>query len=125
MITSRTAALSSTTSVVRGIRASPTAAAGGSSSRPGDSTQTGSTRRAPSPPRGLEVSSNSPPSRFADRRQSESPTPGPVLPGPVWFFLKTYAILFVIMWIRWTFPRLRFDQLMTFCWVLLIPLAIF
>jgi NADH-quinone oxidoreductase subunit H len=49
---------------------------------------------------------------------------GPLLPGPVWFFLKTYGVLFVMMWIRWTFPRLRFDQLMTFCWSLLIPLAI-
>ena len=49
---------------------------------------------------------------------------GPILPGPVWFFLKTYALIFVMMWIRWTFPRLRFDQLMTFCWTVLIPLSI-
>lgn len=49
---------------------------------------------------------------------------GPVLPGPVWFFLKSYAVIFVMMWIRWTFPRLRFDQLMTFCWTVLIPLSI-
>ena len=49
---------------------------------------------------------------------------GPVLPGPVWFFLKTYALIFVMMWVRWTFPRLRFDQLMTFCWAVLIPLSI-
>lgn len=49
---------------------------------------------------------------------------GPVLPGPVWFFLKTYAVIFVMMWVRWTFPRLRFDQLMTFCWAVLIPLSI-
>ena len=49
---------------------------------------------------------------------------GPILPGPVWFFLKTYAIIFVMMWVRWTFPRLRFDQLMTFCWAVLIPLSI-
>ncbi len=49
---------------------------------------------------------------------------GPVLPGPVWFFLKSYLIIFVMMWIRWTFPRLRFDQLMTFCWKVLIPFSI-
>lgn len=49
---------------------------------------------------------------------------GPLLPGPLWFFLKVYALLFTIMWIRWTYPRLRFDQLMTFCWVVLIPLSI-
>ncbi len=49
---------------------------------------------------------------------------GPLLPGPVWFFLKSYALIFAMMWIRWTFPRLRFDQLMTFCWGILIPLSI-
>lgn len=49
---------------------------------------------------------------------------GPLLPGPVWFFLKTYAIMSLIMWIRWTYPRLRFDQLMSFCWMVLTPLAI-
>ncbi|MCA9002625.1 MAG: NADH-quinone oxidoreductase subunit H, partial [Planctomycetes bacterium] len=49
---------------------------------------------------------------------------GPVLPGPVWFFLKSYAIIFVMMWVRWTFPRLRFDQLLTFCWKVLIPFSI-
>lgn len=49
---------------------------------------------------------------------------GPLLPGPAWFFLKSYALIFVMMWVRWTFPRLRFDQLMTFCWTVLIPLSI-
>lgn len=49
---------------------------------------------------------------------------GPVLPGFVWFFLKVYALIFVMMWFRWTFPRLRFDQLMNFAWGVLIPLAI-
>jgi len=49
---------------------------------------------------------------------------GPLLPGPVWFFLKTYGIVFAMIWIRWTFPRLRFDQLMSFCWMVLIPLSI-
>lgn len=49
---------------------------------------------------------------------------GPLLPGPVWFFLKVYALVFLTMWVRWTFPRLRFDQLMSFCWTILTPLAI-
>ena len=49
---------------------------------------------------------------------------GPLLPGPVWLLLKAYAVIFVMMWMRWTFPRLRFDQLMTFAWKLMIPLAL-
>ncbi len=49
---------------------------------------------------------------------------GPVLPGPAWFFLKTYFLVFCMMWIRWTYPRLRFDQLMTFAWGILVPLSI-
>ena len=49
---------------------------------------------------------------------------GPLLPGIVWFLIKVYAIVFVIMWIRWTFPRLRSDQLMAFAWKVLIPFAI-
>src|SRR3989338_8337196 len=44
--------------------------------------------------------------------------------GPLWFLLKTYAIVFVVMWIRWTFPRLRSDQLMALAWKVLIPLAL-
>lgn len=49
---------------------------------------------------------------------------GPLLPGPVWFLIKVYGIVFVIMWIRWTFPRLRSDQLMAFAWKVLIPFAV-
>lgn len=49
---------------------------------------------------------------------------GPVLPPVVWFFIKTYAIVFIIIWVRWTFPRLRPDQLMNFCWKFLTPLAL-
>jgi NADH-quinone oxidoreductase subunit H len=48
---------------------------------------------------------------------------GPVLPGLVWFFIKTYLLVFVILWFRWTFPRVRFDQLLNFSWKLLIPLS--
>jgi NADH-quinone oxidoreductase subunit H len=49
---------------------------------------------------------------------------GPVLPGPVWLLLKAYAVIFLMIWARWTFPRLRFDQLMSFAWKLLIPIAL-
>jgi NADH-quinone oxidoreductase subunit H len=48
---------------------------------------------------------------------------GPFLPGVVWFLLKVYAVIFLMMWFRWTFPRVRFDQLITFAWKILIPLA--
>ena len=46
------------------------------------------------------------------------------LMGCINFILKGCVGVTVMMWIRWTFPRLRFDQLMTFCWTVLIPLAI-
>jgi NADH-quinone oxidoreductase subunit H len=49
---------------------------------------------------------------------------GPLLPPIVWFLLKTYAVVFVLMWIRWTFPRLRVDHLMELSWKVLIPLAL-
>ncbi len=49
---------------------------------------------------------------------------GEWLPGPVWLLLKAYALVVVMMWMRWTFPRLRFDQLMSFAWKLLIPVAL-
>jgi NADH-quinone oxidoreductase subunit H len=46
------------------------------------------------------------------------------MPGVVWFLLKTYFLIFIIMWVRWTFPRLRFDQLMNFSWKVMIPLSL-
>ena len=49
---------------------------------------------------------------------------GPLLPGFVWFFIKVYGLILVMMVFRWTFPRLRFDQLMTFAWAILVPLAL-
>ncbi len=47
----------------------------------------------------------------------------PVL-GIIWFTLKTYVFVLLFMWIRATLPRLRIDQLMGFCWKVLIPLAL-
>lgn len=46
------------------------------------------------------------------------------VPGIVWFLVKTYILIFVIMWVRWTFPRLRFDQLMNLSWKVMIPLSL-
>ncbi len=50
--------------------------------------------------------------------------PGPAVLGPIWFLAKTYSIIFMMMWFRWTFPRLRFDQLMSFAWAIMIPVSI-
>ena len=40
-----------------------------------------------------------------------------------WFLAKVYGLILVMIWIRWTFPRVRFDQLLNFCWKVLIPVA--
>lgn len=48
---------------------------------------------------------------------------GPLLPGWLWFLIKTFFVILVILWIRGTFPRLRVDQLMAFAWQVLIPLS--
>ncbi len=49
---------------------------------------------------------------------------GPFLPPLVWFLIKVALVIFVIIWLRATYPRLRFDQLMEFGWKILIPLAL-
>jgi NADH-quinone oxidoreductase subunit H len=46
------------------------------------------------------------------------------IPGFVWFFLKTALMVFVFLWIRPTFPRLREDQLQKFAWKFLIPVSL-
>jgi NADH-quinone oxidoreductase subunit H len=47
------------------------------------------------------------------------------IPGVLWMFGKIFALSFVIIWLRATFPRLREDQLQRFAWIGLTPLALF
>jgi len=52
---------------------------------------------------------------------------GPFLPvslGWIWFLLKVAAILFFYVWMRWTLPRYRYDQLMAFGWKVLLPVSV-
>jgi len=49
---------------------------------------------------------------------------GWILPGYVWFFAKTYVLFLVMVWIRGTLPRLRYDQLMAFAWKVLLPVTL-
>ncbi len=46
------------------------------------------------------------------------------IPGIVWFLGKTFAMVWLLMWIKWTFPRLRIDQILKLEWKYLMPMAL-
>ena len=46
------------------------------------------------------------------------------IPGVVWFLAKTFFLVWVLMWIHWTYPRLRIDQILKLEWKYLMPLAL-
>jgi NADH-quinone oxidoreductase subunit H len=50
--------------------------------------------------------------------------PFTLIPGPVWFALKISFVLFLFLWVRATFPRYRYDQLMRLGWKVFLPLSL-
>ncbi|WP_243145869.1 NADH-quinone oxidoreductase subunit NuoH [Clostridium chromiireducens] len=49
---------------------------------------------------------------------------GPILPSWIWFILKTYVVILLLMLVRWTFPRFRLDHMMSLNWKYLIPISL-
>src|SRR5262249_46980207 len=47
------------------------------------------------------------------------------IPGPIWFFIKIAIVFFCFLWVRATFPRFRYDQLMRLGWKVFLPLSLF
>ena len=46
------------------------------------------------------------------------------IPGFVWFFGKAFCVVWILMWFKWTFPRLRIDQILTLEWKYLVPIGL-
>lgn len=46
------------------------------------------------------------------------------IPGFIWFFAKAFFVVWLLMWIKWTFPRLRIDQILTLEWKYLVPIGL-
>ena len=49
---------------------------------------------------------------------------GPILPPYVWMFVKAYGVFLILIWVRSTLPRLRYDQLMQFAWKVALPISL-
>jgi NADH-quinone oxidoreductase subunit H len=47
-----------------------------------------------------------------------------ILPGHLWFLVKLYALIFTVVWVRWTFPRTQFYRLLNLSWKTLIPISL-
>jgi NADH-quinone oxidoreductase subunit H len=50
--------------------------------------------------------------------------PGPAWLGPIWFLLKALLVFLVVTWVRWSFVRIRVDQILAISWKLLLPLTL-
>ena len=46
------------------------------------------------------------------------------IPGFIWFFAKAFFVVFLLMWVKWTFPRLRIDQILALEWKYLVPISL-
>jgi NADH-quinone oxidoreductase subunit H len=51
--------------------------------------------------------------------------PGPAWLGPIWFLLKAMFVFLVVTWVRWSFVRIRVDQILAISWKLLLPVTLF
>ncbi|TLZ53806.1 MAG: NADH-quinone oxidoreductase subunit H, partial [Methanobacteriota archaeon] len=63
---------------------------------------------------------------FVTLTPSVGPTviPIPIIPHEVWFLLKVYLLFLLFVWVSWSVPRVRIDQILNIGWKRLIPLAL-